>query len=771
MSSFSVSGNLVDIHQQKIYPAEITVDKGKITSIKATQPSPFGGDGGGFLLPGFIDSHVHIESSMLVPSEFAKLAVVHGTVATVSDPHEIANVCGMDGVEFMIENGKTVPFKFNFGAPSCVPATTFETAGATLDSSDVEKLLKRNDIKYLSEMMNFPGVLNGDEEVMKKIAAAHRMNKPVDGHAPGLRGEDAKRYIQAPLNPPPAGGGTLDFDSSAPLNPPPAGGGTLDSDSSAPLNPPQGGTLDSDSSNKRYNYHTAEPYVYGILKKFVKEHRENPTHAENVLWHLLRQRQLDGYKFRRQHIIGSYIADFVCLNKSLIIEVDGLIHQIPENKMSDAERTFELSKLGFNVIRFTNDDICNAPDKVMSSVLLELSKTTIVKSGSKNPPLEGREALHLRSSGAFPLEGRGAVITTDHECFTKEEALDKLQNGMKIIIREGSAAKNFEALIELLHDYPNQMMFCSDDKHPDSLVLGHINQLCARAVAKGIDKFKVLNAACVNPVRHYNLDVGLLREGDAADFIIVKDLEKFEVVKTYINGVVVAEDGHSKIKTVKSKPINNFSCSKKNVDDFEIRSMSEREIIGANWFHADGPDARRLPVIEALDGQLITNKILAEIEIGESVLQTNIQDDILKIVVVNRYYDAPVAKALIKNFGLKYGALASSVAHDSHNIVAVGVDDESLCKAVNMIIEHRGGVSCVNENVEMIVPLPVAGLMSNEDGYHVAQQYSLIDKAAKDAGSTLAAPFMTLSFMALLVIPHLKLSDKGLFDGDTFKLL
>src|SRR5687767_9544275 len=382
MSSFSITGNLVDIHQKKTYPAEIKVENGKITSITELQtpgsrlltPDP-GLPTSHYILPGFIDSHVHIESSMLVPSEFAKLAVVHGTVATVSDPHEIANVCGMEGVEFMIENGKTVPFKFYFGAPSCVPATGFETAGAALNAMDVEKLLQRDDILYLSEMMNFPGVLQEDDEVMKKIATAHRLLKPVDGHAPGLRGDLAKQYI-------------------------------------------------------------------------------------------------------------------------------------------------------------------------------------------------------------------AAGITTDHECFTKDEALDKLQNGMKIIIREGSAAKNFEALIGLLNDYPNQMMFCSDDKHPDSLVLGHINQLCARAVAKGIDKFKVLNAACVNPVRHYSLDVGLLREGDAADFIIVKDLEKFEVVKTYINGVVVAEDGHSKIKTVQSKPINNFSCSKKNVDDFEIRSMSEREIIGANWFHA-----------------------------------------------------------------------------------------------------------------------------------------------------------------------------------------
>ncbi len=549
MSSFSITGNLVDIHQQRIYPAEITVGNGKIIAIKETHNLPAGQAGSplithNYILPGFIDSHVHIESSMLVPSEFARLAVVHGTVATVSDPHEIANVCGMEGVEFMIENGKTVPFKFNFGAPSCVPATIFETAGAALDSNDVEKLLQRDEIKYLSEMMNFPGVLYKDEEVMKKIAAAHRLGKPVDGHAPGLRGEEARKYIDA----------------------------------------------------------------------------------------------------------GIY---------------------------------------------------------------------------------------------------------TDHECFTKEEALDKLKYGMKIIIREGSAAKNFEALIDLLNDYPDMIMFCSDDKHPDSLVLGHINQLCARAVAKGIDVFKILKAACINPVLHYKLDVGLLKEGDAADFIVVKDLKEFEVVKTFIDGELVAEEGKSKIKTERSKVINNFSCNKKEMSDFEVKWDGEKEI----------------PVIEALDGQLITNKLFftPKIETGNAVSDT--ERDILKIVVVNRYNKAPVAKAFIKNFGLKQGALASSVAHDSHNIVAVGVDDESICQAVNLLIENKGGVSCVNDNIELVVPLPVAGLMSNEDGYHVAQQYSLIDKAAKDAGSALASPFMTLSFMALLVIPHLKLSDKGLFDGDKFEFV
>lgn len=559
----TVEGNLVDVHQKKIYPAEISVDGGIITSVRPTYDSHPDKDRDtthDFILPGFIDAHVHIESSMLVPSEFARLAVVHGTVATVSDPHEIANVCGIEGVKFMIDNGNTVPFKFHFGAPSCVPATAFETAGATLDSTAVRKLLESDDIFYLSEVMNFPGVLNEDVEVMKKIAFAHHFLKPVDGHAPGLRGDQAKKYISA-------------------------------------------------------------------------------------------------------------------------------------------------------------------------------------------------------------------GITTDHECFTKEEALDKLQNGMKVIIREGSAAKNFEALIDLLHEYPNQMMFCSDDKHPDSLVDGHINQLCARAVAKGIDVFKVLQAACVNPVHHYKMKVGLLREGDPADFILVKDLKTFEVLKTYINGGLVAQDGKSNVKYEKSNVINNFSCSKKNIKDFEVTAMTIGEKTRSNWFWREGKNELRTVAIEALDGQLITNSISFRPAMEKGKIVSDTEQDILKIAVVNRYKNVPIAKAFIKNFGLKTGALASSVAHDSHNIVAVGVDDANLCEAVNLVIEHKGGVSFVSDDTQMVIPLPIAGLMSNEDGYRVAEQYAMIDKAAKYAGSTLSAPFMTLSFMALLVIPHLKLSDMGLFDGDKFQFV
>ncbi|MEP7277833.1 MAG: adenine deaminase [Bacteroidota bacterium] len=536
----TITGQVADIFNRRFFYAAVFFENGRILSVT---PLPNGPPAAPFILPGFTDAHVHIESSMLVPAEFAKLAVVHGTVSTISDPHEIANVCGMKGVAFMIENGRTVPFKFNFGAPSCVPATGFETAGAAMNAADTADLLQRDDIKYLSEMMNFPGVLQKEEEVMKKIAAAHNLHKPVDGHAPGLRGEKAKQYIDA-------------------------------------------------------------------------------------------------------------------------------------------------------------------------------------------------------------------GISTDHECFTADEALDKLRYGMKILVREGSAAKNFDALIDLLRDHSENMMFCSDDKHPDSLVAGHINQLCARAVAKGINIFKVLRAACVNPVLHYKTTTGLLRPGDAADFILVKDLVNFEVMQTYIDGERVAENGQSLIKTSPSASINHFNCSPKRVADFALPWKNETTIT----------------VIEALDGQLITNRLSSSPTIANGQIISDPGRDLLKIVVVNRYRDAPIAKAFIKNTGLTRGAIASSVAHDSHNIVAVGVDDERICRAVNLVIEKKGGISCVDPHTEMVLALPVAGLMSAEDGYQVAAAYTAIDAMAKSLGSTLSAPFMTLSFMSLLVIPHIKLSDKGLFNGDSFEL-
>jgi adenine deaminase len=552
MSKAIITGRLVDCSARETYPVELTVAGGRIAALRRLP----GAEAAGwpFLLPGFVDAHVHVESSMLIPSEFGRLAVVHGTVASVSDPHEIANVCGRAGVDFMVAEGRRSPFKFHFGAPSCVPATAFETAGADLDAAAVEELLDRDDIHFLSEMMNFPGALHGDPEVMRKIVAAQRRGKPVDGHAPGLRGEEARRY----------------------------------------------------------------------------------------------------------------------------------------------------AALG---------------------------------------------------------------ISTDHECFTREEALDKIAAGMRVIIREGSAARNFEALADLISEYPDRTMFCSDDKHPDSLVDGHIDRLCARAVARGIDPYDVIRTACLNPVEHYGLQVGRLREGDPADFILVDDLIGFRVRETWIDGICVARDGQSLVTTVPT----TGGPAPETVNRFDCRPISPSDLRVPTHGMARYP----FPVIGAVDGQLVTEKLdLQPARPGqEDAWVADPARDILKLAVVNRYQDAPVATAFIHRFGLRKGALASSVAHDSHNIVAVGTDDASIARAVNLVVAHRGGISCVTPDQEEVLPLPVGGLMSADDGYRVAAAYTRLDRAAKAAGSTLASPFMTLSFMALLVIPSLKLSDKGLFDGDGFRIL
>ncbi|MCE7041650.1 adenine deaminase [Dyadobacter sp. CY312] len=535
--------NLVNLFDKTIKEAElIIIDQyiSKIQIIGSENPAlPYA-------LPGFVDAHVHIESSMLTPSQFARLAVVHGTVATISDPHEIANVLGVPGVEYMIEDGKRTPFKFCFGAPSCVPATVFETAGAVITPDDVRDLLAKDEIGYLAEVMNFPGVLNEDPDMIDKINWAKHFNKPADGHAPGLRGEAAKKYIDSGLS-------------------------------------------------------------------------------------------------------------------------------------------------------------------------------------------------------------------TDHECFTYEEAKEKLHYGMKILIREGSAARNFEALIPLLAEFPEKIMFCSDDKHPDFLVEGHINLLVKRALGHGHNLWDVLHAACLNPVAHYSLPVGLLRENDPADFILVDNLTDFNIIQTWLNGTLVAEKGTSLLPDLRSTHINFFNCSRKNSTDFQCK---------------ENKSASQLKVIEALEGQLITNALTEEIPLNNGFVVSDPDRDILKIAVVNRYNDSEPAIGFIKNFGLKTGAIASTVAHDSHNIVVVGCDDESICEAVNLLIDAKGGISAVDRNTRLVLELPIAGLMTDRDGYDVANAYTKMDSFVKETlKSTLQSPYMTLSFMALLVIPSLKLSDKGLFDGEKFEFV
>jgi len=532
---YSVKGNYVDVFERIVFPAEVFIEDGRIKRVQKLD-----GLFEKFILPGIVDSHVHIESSMLIPQEFARLAVKHGTVASVSDPHEIANVLGVQGVDFMIEDARRVPFKFHFGAPSCVPATAFESSGFVLDSSDVKSLLERDEIKYLSEMMNFPGVIYGDEEVALKLKAAIELSKPIDGHAPGLKGDDLKKYAEA-------------------------------------------------------------------------------------------------------------------------------------------------------------------------------------------------------------------GITTDHESVSKEEAIEKIKLGIKLQIREGSAAKNFEALWSVLNEYPDDVMLCTDDCHPDDLIVKHILHLIKRAIAKGVSFFDAIRAATVNPIKHYNLDVGLLREGDNADFIIVDDLQNLNVLETYINGECVYTENKSFIKVKPIELINNFN---------------RKELESAAIILKD--QGKNIQAIVAKDGDLYTTKEVVKPKVVDGNIVSDTDSDILKIVVVNRYNNSKPVIGFIKNFGLQKGAIAGSVAHDSHNIIAIGVDDIDILNSINSVIKNKGAIVAVHREEILELALPIAGLMTNENAESVADKYQQLNRKAKEWGSGLHAPFMTLSFMALLVIPELKIGDKYLFDGLKF---
>jgi len=536
----SIEGNVVQVLEARIFHGRVSWAGGVITGVRTMGPED---PALPYLIPGFIDAHVHIESAMLPPAEFGRQAVRHGMVAAVADPHEIANVLGADGVRFMVESARRTPFKTFFGVPSCVPATPFETAGAALDLEEMESLFQEPEVRHLAEMMNFPGVLAGDPQVLAKIELARRLGRPVDGHAPGLRASQAASYA-------------------------------------------------------------------------------------------------------------------------------------------------------------------------------------------------------------------AAGISTDHECFTLAEALDKLACGMHILVREGSAARNFAALHSLITTHTGQVMLCCDDKHPDDLAAGYIDRLAARAVALGHHPLAVLRCACVNPVLHYNLPVGLLRLGDPMDAALVTDLRDFRVLKVWLAGNLAAEEGHTLLPQVQASPVNNFRARPIIPADLQLPA-------------SQGP----LRVIEAIDGELITRELLLEPRRIRDVPLADAERDILLLCVVNRYQEAPPALALIRGFGLQKGALASSVAHDSHNVVAVGAEPQSLCRAVNTVIEAKGGIAVADESGVELLPLPIAGLMSDADGLEVGGRYAELDRLAHGLGSGLRAPFMTLSFMALLVIPELKLSDRGLFDGRTFRFV
>ena len=531
----NIAGKIIDVHKRRIYPGIVTIKAGKIESVTETERSP-----DHFIMPGLADAHVHIESSMLVPSHFAVAAVRHGTVAVVTDPHEIANVLGKEGVKFMLDNAENVPVKIVFGAPSCVPATSLESAGAKIGSADIRELIEEGKVKFLAEMMNFPGVIYDDAEVHHKLEAALNAGIPIDGHAPGLTGEELKKYISA-------------------------------------------------------------------------------------------------------------------------------------------------------------------------------------------------------------------GITTDHECSSLEEALEKISGGMKILIREGSAARNLEVLAPLISYYPEKVMLCTDDLHPETLLRGHINKLVARLISMDYNLFDVVRAASVNTYEHYRISAGTLRPGDPADFIIVDDPKTMNVLQTWIDGKCVFDGDKPLFSPGEIVKINKFKCTRLLPD--EIRVINE---------------GGKINLIVAVNGELTTDADIVQAGEGEFVAARP-EEDILKIVVKERYNDRPPAVAFIRGFGMKHGAMASSVAHDSHNIIAVGTNDRDIVNAINLIVDAGGGMAVTSEDGAEILKLPVAGIMADLPVTAMAARYEKLSETVRSLGCRLDAPFMTLSFMALLVIPKIKMSDRGLFDGLTFK--
>ena len=537
MTTFRITGYLVDIPGRAIRPSRVTIQDGKIESIESIEKP----DREVYILPGLVDSHIHIESSMLSPQQFARVAVTHGTVATVSDPHEITNVLGEEGIEYMVSSGSKVPLKFHFGVPSCVPATPFETSGAVLDGQMVERLLADPRFVYLAEMMNFPGVIGDDPDVVRKLHAAANQGKPVDGHAPGVTGDDLKKYV-------------------------------------------------------------------------------------------------------------------------------------------------------------------------------------------------------------------AAGITTDHECSSYEEALEKIRQGMKIQIREGSAARDFDALSKLIDEYPDRVMLCSDDRHPDDLLEGHIDALVRKGLSRGLDFFHLLQAATYNPVQHYGLSNGLLRVGDPADMILIDHPDTFRVLQVFIDGQEVY-DGYQPTFDVQDEQAPNIMQAM-DVSPVDLQVKAE---------------SHRVRVIHAHDHQLYTSSSMETMDPRDGLLHASPDHDLLKIVVLNRYKPQKPSVGFIRNFGLQRGAIGTSIAHDSHNLIAVGTDDRWLQEVLNHLIRTKGGMAVHDQQQMHSLGLEIAGLMTHQPAYAVAEKYTRLTQKAREMGCDLEAPFMTLSFMALPVIPELKITDQGLFDVNTFQ--
>ncbi|MCF8357528.1 MAG: adenine deaminase [Prolixibacteraceae bacterium] len=533
-----IEGNIVDVVKREIFKGRIFFENNisKIERIEYVNDT-------NFILPGFIDAHLHIESTMLTPVEYSKIALKHGVIAAITDPHEIANVCGIDGINYMIDNAKKTPMKIYFGAPSCVPATPFENNGAIISAKEIEALFKSKKCFQLSEMMNFPGVINDDKDVWEKIKVAKKYNRKIDGHAPLLSGEGLKKYIEA-------------------------------------------------------------------------------------------------------------------------------------------------------------------------------------------------------------------GISTDHETTKLDEALEKIKDGMKIILRNSSASRDFLHLISLIETHPNKTMMCTDDCHPDDLEKGYINEMVKTAIEKGYNVFDVISIASKNAKDHYGTETGLLQLYDPADFIVIDNFKNFNIKKVFVNGIEQLNEDPIKKQNPKNEIINNFHQNKIFLNDVRFPSKN-----------------KKINAIRIIEDSIITKKEKYQIKENVEYFESETEDDILKIVIVNRYKKAKPTVGFVNGFNLKKGAIGSSVAHDSHNIVVIGVSDKEICKAISSIQESKGGLVAVNGNETHLLPLPIGGIMSDKSCEEVSRQYKSLNNIAKEMGCKIHAPFMTLSFMSLLVIPEIKIGDMGLFDVNKFSFI
>lgn len=533
-----IKGNILNVFTDEIYPGEIKINNGIIESIREVdQYFP------DIIVPGFIDSHIHIESSRLTPSRFAEVALRHGTTAVVCDPHEIGNVMGLEGIEYMVNDAKYAPLKFFFTAPSCVPATNYETNGATISADIIDSLLRRDEFVALSEVMNYTGVVNGDKDLIDKINVAKKYNKKIDGHAPLLTGPDLQKYVK-----------------------------------------------------------------YGI--------------------------------------------------------------------------------------------------------------------------------------------------STEHECVTKAEALEKKRLGLKIMIREGSESHMLEKLVNTPTDF-----IVTDDLEPDDLVKGHMNIRLRKAVDLGMDPFEAIRKVTLNPAEHYGLNCGSISPGKSADLVFIDNLDDFRVKRVVVNGNTIFKK-QKLLYRAKPLPLDStLHINHKNAEDFDLKANNPNK------------KSANVNVIRVIPESIVTKKSTAKLTIDRGKIIPSVFEDILKISVVERYGGNTISNAFISGFGLKNGAIASSVSHDSHNLIVIGTNSEYMAEATNKIIDNNGGIVAISNQEQIELPLPIAGLMSDRSVLEVAKQTEALNDLVNRMGCPLENPFTIMSFMALPVVDEIKITNKGLFDVSENKFI